>query len=191
MLALFVLVAAAEDLDTTTLGEIHMPITPHEEHDRYTGVFEHNNADLKRWTSDTQGFQCLPRGDFLEIVADRASWPREIPSKVTCTADDGRKVKSRVLIDTATHKAMFIADGTLVMPRKKGNAVLYVGPPSLPDLVVQHGQTGQLNVRCEVKPGPELRVTADSETEDGEGQCALRNKDGEFVRIPVKVVTAP
>lgn len=191
MLVLMATMALASDLDTTTLGELRIPLTPSEGHEVYTGVFEHENADLKSWSSDAEGFECRPRGDFLEVVVERSSWPRHVPKKVTCTADDGRKVKCKVFIDAGSHEAMFVSGGVLVLPREKGNSVVFVGPPPVPDLVVQDGKTGSLSVRCEIRTGPQLYMTVDPETEDGDGQCTLRDKNGEYIRIPLTIRTAP
>jgi len=182
--------ALADDVDTTRLGEIAMPLTPSEAHDTYTGVFEHEGAASKTWTSDVPGFQCRPRGDLLEIVVERNSWPREVPKKVTCLADDGKKVKSKVVIEARRHQAMFISDGTLVMPRGKGASVVFTGDPPQADVIVGQGQTGSLSIRCDVEPGPVLEVTVDADAEDGEGMCALKDKGGQVVRFPIKVVTA-
>jgi len=190
MFCLLLGLAMADEVDTVKLGEIVMPLTPSEGHDSYTGVFDHEGASSKTWTSDTPGFQCRPRGDLLEIVVEKSSWPRDIPRKVMCTADDGKKVKSKVNIEAKRHEPMFISDGTLVMPRIKGAAAYFTGPPPEGDLIVQQGQTGSLSIRCEVEPGPELKVTVDAEADDGEGMCALKDKAGQVVRVPIKVVTA-
>ena len=190
MLWLLLGLAMADEIDTTKLGEIVMPLTPSEGHDSYTGVFEHEGAGNKKWTSDTQGFQCRPRGDLLEIVAERSSWPRDIPKKVTCEASDGKKVKSKITIEAKRHEPMFISDGTLVVPRGKGAAGYFVGEPPRADLIVGQGQTGSLSIRCEVEPGPKLKVTVDADAPDGEGMCSLKDKGGAVVRVPIKVVTA-
>jgi hypothetical protein len=189
MLLLLSALALAQDPSTVAKDELRMPLTPSEGHDVYMGVFDHTNADVKRWSSDTEGFTCEPDGDLLQVVVRRETWPSVVPSKVTCTADDGRKVKARVVIDSLKHRAMFVADGTLVMPREKGNASIYNGPPPSGNIVVQTGKTGSLSVRCEVRPGPELRVTVDPENKDGVGQCALQDNNGKMVRVPVRVVT--
>lgn len=187
---LLVALAHANTADTTHLDEVVMPLTPSEGHDTYVGVFDHAGASATTWASDTEGFRCVPRGDLLEVVVDRASWPREVPKKVTCTGADGKKVKAPVRIHAARHEAMFIADGTLVMPRSKGASVTFGGAPPQADVVVQQGQTGSLAIRCEVEPGPRLEVVVEAEAPDGEGMCSLKDKGGQLVRFPIKVVTA-
>jgi len=183
-------VAHANTADTTKLGEVVMPLTPSDGYDTYVGVFDHEGASHKSWVSDTAGFQCVPRGDLLEVVVDKASWPREVPKKVTCTADDGKKVKASVRIEASKHVAMFLHDGTLLMPRGKGASVTFSGPPPKPDLIVQQGQTGSLTIRCDVEPGPLLKVSVNADTPDSEGMCALKDKAGQVLRVPIKVVTA-
>jgi hypothetical protein len=182
--------ALASTADTTHLGEIVMPLTPSEGHDTYVGVFDHTGASAKSWVSDTPGFACEPRGDLLEVVVRKASWPREVPKKVTCTADDNKKVKAPVRVVARKHVAMFIADGTLLMPRAKNASVNFKGAPPQADLIVQQGQTGSLTIRCDVEPGPVLEVVVDAETPDSDGMCALKTKAGQVVRVPIKVVTA-
>lgn len=187
---LLLALAHASPTETTHLGEVVMPLTPSEGHDTYVGVFEHAGASGKEWVSDTQGFRCVPQGDLLEVVVERASWPREVPKKALCTASDGKKVKVPVRVVAKRHTALFIADGTLVMPRSKGASVTYSGEPPRPDVVVQQGQTGSLGIRCEVEPGPRLEVVVEADTPDGEGVCTLKDKGGQPVRFPIKVVTA-
>jgi len=189
MLLLLSGLALAQDPSTIARDEIRMPLTPSEGHDVYMGVFDHSNADVKRWTSDTEGFTCEPEGDLLQVIVRRETWPSAVPNKVICTADDGRKVKARVVVDSIKHLAMFVSDGTLVMPREKGNASIFTGPPPEENIVVQTGKTGSLSVRCEVRPGPELRVVVEPENEDGLGQCALQDNNGTMVRVPVRIVT--
>jgi hypothetical protein len=189
MLLLLSGLALAQDPATVARDEIRLPLTPSEGHDVYMGVFDHPRADVKSWTSDTDGFTCEPDGDLLQVVVRRETWPSVVPSKVTCTADDGRRVKARVVVDAIKHQAMFVADGTLVMPREKGNSVIYAGPPPQGNVVVGTGKSGSLSVRCEVKPGPELRVTVDPENDDGVGMCALQDNNGKVVKVPIRIVT--
>lgn len=189
MLLLLSGLALAQDPSTIAKGELRMPLTPSEGHEQYIGVFDHESADVKRWTSDTEGFTCEPEGDLLQVVVRKSSWPSVVPNKVTCEADDGRKVKSRIVIDSLKHEPMFVPDGTLVMPREKGASAIYSGSPPVPDIIVQTGKTGSLSVRCEVRPGPELRITVDPENDDGAGQCSLKDNNGKLIRLPIRIVT--
>jgi hypothetical protein len=182
--------AMANPLETTTMNGLRMPITPSEGHDTYFGVFEHPGAAQKVWTSDTPGFQCRPNGDLLEVVVERASWPVDVPEHVTCTADDRKKVKAKVEIVAKRHEAMFVPDGTLVMPRDPQTAAIFEGPPPFPDLIVQQGKAGSLGLRCEIRSGPVLRVIVEAETADGVGACSLRDSAGQVLRVPIKVVSA-
>lgn len=191
MLHLLLALASATDLESTTLGALRMPLTPSEGHPSYMGVFEHAGAGAKTWQSDSPGFTCRGNVDLLEIVVEEASWPVEVPKKVTCLASDGKKVKARTEIVAKRHVAMFVAGGTLILPRDAGTAVIYDGPSPHPDVVVQQGKTGSLAIRCEVRPGPVLRVIVEPEAKDGSGQCVLKDNHGEVVRVPMKIVTAP
>ena len=182
--------ALANDLETTTLGALRMPLTPSEGHREYVGVFEHVGAATKTWQSDAAGFGCRPNGDLLEVVVDAATWPSVVPERVTCTASDGKKVKSDVRIAAKRHEAMFVPDGTLVLPRDKKAAVIFDGPAPNPNMVVQQGKSGSLAIRCEVKAGPVLRVVVDPEFDDGSGSCTFKDSNGDIVRVPMRIVTA-
>jgi hypothetical protein len=130
----------------------------------------------------------VANGDYVEVWVRKGSWPSEVPKKVVCSSGED-DVKAKVRIVDRNLEPMFVADGTLVMPRVKGESSLYKGPAPRQDFGVQQGKTGSLNILCKVTPGPVLEVTAYPSMKDGEGRCTLQTRLGEKVKFPVLIRT--
>jgi hypothetical protein len=188
MVVLFATAAMARE---PSIGSLVMPVTPSEGQDSYMGMIAVSQAGAARWTSDTDGFGCHGNQDWVEVVVARASWPSTVPQKLECRADDGRKVKVKVEIEADRHVAMFVADGTLVMPRSRDASVIFEGPPPSDTFVAQQGRTADLALHCDVVEGPTLKVMVDPGGKDGLGFCMLKDRFGSTAKVPILVVTVP
>jgi hypothetical protein len=186
MWACFAITAAARE---ASIGALVMPVTPSEGQDAYMGMLAEPGAGGTRWRSDTAGFGCHGNQDWVEVVVAKASWPSVVPDKLSCEAEDGRKVRVRVEIEAERHEAMFVADGTLVMPRVRNASAIYEGPPPSDALVAQQGHTADLSLHCDIVAGPKLSVVVDPGAEDGVGACLLKDRFGATTRVPIRVVT--
>lgn len=188
---LLLLLGSVQAKEDVSLGKLVIPLTPsNPQYTGYIGMFELEAAGGATWTSDTPQFRCVGQGDYVEVHVQADAWPSRIPKKVTCTEDGGkRKVKAKIEIKDGLTKAMFAADGTLVMPRQAKTSVQYKGPPPRSDVVVGQGTIITLGIKCLVEAGPTLVVVADSEVKDGSGKCSVKSTSGEVVWIPISIVS--
>lgn len=173
-----------------SLGHLLMPLTPSEPQDVYVGMLERPGAGATTWQAAEPGFTCRGVDDWLEVEVRRETWPSEVPKKVTCLADSGKKVKVAVKLLSIRQEPMFVSDGTLVIPRDEKAAAIYQGPLPLPDVVVQQGKTADLFLHCDVLPGPTLKVLVDPDARDGVGLCLVKDRFGATLKVPLRVVTA-
>ena len=165
-----------------------MPLTPADEYQpEFHALVPFEGAGAHEWGPSHAGFECVAEGDFVEIWVRRTAWPSEVPKKVECTNGEGKVATAKVRITDRNLEPMFVADGSLVMPREKKNSAIYKGAPPREDLGVQQGRTGSLSVLCKINPGPELEVVAYPNMEDGEGRCTLQTTLGEKVQFPIRV----
>ena len=166
-----------------------MPLTPADDYQtEFHALIPYENADSKPWAASHPGFECVATEEYVEVWVRRDTWPSEVPKKIVCKSEDD-EVKAKVKIVDRNLEPMFVADGSLVMPREKGESSLYKGPPPRFDLGVQQGKSGSLNILCKITAGPVLEVTAYPLMPDGEGRCTLQTKLGEKVQFPVRIRT--
>ena len=161
-----------------SIGFLEMPLTPWNGQEPYVGVVDVADADATTWTADADRFVCSGLDDYLAVEVDPGDWPSVVPKRVRCYGDDGRKASIKVDLRDERRRAMFVGDGTLVMPREKRAPVIYDGAPPRDDLVVQQGHSERLILQCGIEVGLKLRVVVDAETKDGEGACILRTRHG-------------
>ena len=170
------------------LGVLEIPITPPDADREYMTLVKMPGAEETTWAPDAPGFVCETAGDYVEIIMRGADWPSRVPLKVTCS-DGRRSATAKVKLDRSRREAAFVADGTLVLPRLKGNASIYEGPGPFDDFVVGRGNSKTLGLSCEVEVGGSIRVTASIDLADGEARCSLRRKSGEIHWLATYVVT--
>ena len=180
---------AAHAQSGARLGILRMPITPFDEHrQEFHALIKHKLADGRVWVSDTEGFECLGNGEYVEVWVRGSSWPAKVPKRVVCSSDVG-KVKAKIEIADNKLQPMFLPNGYLIMPREKGESAIYNGPSPRQDVGVQVGQSGSLSILCQVEAGQQLNVVAYPDMKDGEGRCTLKSRHGEVIQIPVIVRT--
>lgn len=166
-----------------------MPLTPADDYQtEFHALIPRPGAQNEQWAASHSGFECVGNDDFVEVWVRKPSWPSEVPKKVVCTGTSG-SVSAKVRIIDRNLEPMFVADGSLVMPRTKGESAIYKGPPPRQDFGVQQGRTGSLNILCKIEAGPVLEVTAYPLMEDGKGRCLLQTKLGEKIDFPVVIRT--
>lgn len=190
MLALLVLpvqVALAQDL--SAVGFLQIPLTPSNPHtDVYHGLAKKKDAEGRDWASDTPGVVCVGTGDLVEFTVTRGSWPSHLGKKVTCTSGKD-KAAVKVVIRDDKKRAMVVGDGTVVMPRLRGETAHFEGPGPRSDLVVGIGKVSGLGATCKAKPNGVIDIEVSGNLEDGEGICGFRNPHGETVAVPFLVRT--
>ena len=175
--------------DGAVFGILQIPITPHDSYrDTYHTLIKEKEAEGKDWSSDTPGFLCTGAGDFVELRVTRGTWPVNVPKKVTCTSGKD-KAAAKIVIRDQKLKPMFVGQGTVVLPRLKGETAHYQGPGPRTDLVVGLGKTQGLPALCKAKPNGIIDVTASGDHEDGEGQCLFRTPLAEVIPVPFVVRT--
>lgn len=168
---------------------LQMPITPNDpRRDDYHTLIKRKGAEGKDWASDAPGFECIGKGDFVELWVRRGSWPSQIPKKVTCTSGK-EKASAKIRLRDYDLKPMYVGDGSVVLPRLPGETAHYDGPGPRPDLVVGTGKTQGVPAFCKVKPGGVIEITASGELEDGDGRCLFRSPQGEVVPVAFVVRT--
>ncbi|MBT3222296.1 MAG: hypothetical protein HN348_24755, partial [Proteobacteria bacterium] len=179
-LPVFQLLASVAFAGGPKLGVLEIPITPTDADREYMTLVKVPGADQTTWAPDADGFICETAGDYVEFIVRGAEWPSRIPTKVTCS-DGRRSATAKVKLDRSRPEAAFVADGTLVLPRLKGNASIYDGAGPFDDFVVGRGSSQMLGLSCEVQVGGNIRVTASPDLADGEAKCSVRRKTGEVI----------
>ncbi len=178
--------ALAADAQLKTLV---MPLTPSDDYQtEFHALIPVKNAESKQWAASHAGFECTASGEYVEVWVRKGSWPSEVPKKVFCTSGDD-KVKAKIRIVDRELEPMFVSDGTLVMPREKGESAIFKGPAPREDVGVQSGKGGGLHVLCKITPGPTLEVTVYPDLDDGEGRCRLQSNTGEKFQFPIRIRT--
>ncbi|MEZ4319627.1 MAG: hypothetical protein R3F61_19080 [Myxococcota bacterium] len=166
-----------------------MPLTPADDYQtEFHALIPYTGAEAKQWAPSHAGFECVANGDFVEVWARKTGWPSELPKSVACASGD-EVLKAKIRIVDRNLEPMFVADGSLVMPREKKASAVFKGAPPRQDFGVQQGKTGSLAILCKITPGPVLEVTAYPSMPDGEGRCTLQTKLGEVVQFPVRIRT--
>jgi hypothetical protein len=171
------------------LRTLVMPLTPSDDFQtEFHALIPMKGAEGQQWAASHAGFECVASGDYVEVWVRKGSWPSEVPKKVECRSDDA-KAKAKVRIVDRELEPMFVADGTLVMPREKGESAIFKGASPREDVGVQQGKSGSLSVLCKIVPGPRLEVTVYPQLDDGEGRCALQSNTGEKFQFPIRIRT--
>jgi len=172
---------------TAQLKVLVMPLTPFDEYrEEFHALIPAKGETNMEWASDHAGFECIGNGDFVEVWVRKQSWPSFVPKKVVCS-NGSESLKAKIRIFDTHLESMFVADGTLVMPREKKHSALFSGPLPLEDIGVQQGKTGGLTVQCKVEPGSVLKVTVQPSHPDGDGRCSFQTKHGEKVYFPIRI----
>lgn len=186
MFALFVQFASAGE---ERMKLLVMPLTPSDTtRPEVHTLIPMEGAGGRQWASDTPGFECVGNGEFIEVWVRQASWPSVVPKAVVCS-DGVTQGKAKVQVVDNKLQPMFVGDGSLVLPREKGESAIFKGDPPRKDLGVQQGKSGSLEILCKVERGPVLEVTAYPTMDDGIGRCTLQSTMGETVQFPVVVRT--
>ncbi|MCA9569624.1 MAG: hypothetical protein KC656_17380 [Myxococcales bacterium] len=168
---------------------LRMPLTPSDHREEFHALIKKKEAGSVQWTSDSAGFECIGKGDFVEVWVRKATWPGVVPEAIQCASELG-VVKAKVDLYDEVLKTMFVGDGSLVLARARGESSEFRGDPPRKDVGIQQGNTEATGIHCKIEPGPILVVRAKDSTEDVATSCTLRTSSGGTFSFPVVLRTA-